>query len=103
MAHYSRRSKNLSDRPKLKIFRSLKHICAIIINENGTVIASETDTGEGGYQGTKTDRAFSVGQTIAKRVQTLNLQNIMFDRSGYKYHGRVKALIEGAKREGLKL
>ena len=79
------------ERPRLNVFRSATNIYAQIIDDvNGVTLASE---------GTKTDAAKQVGVNVAERAKAKGIENVVFDRGGYVYHGRVKALAEGA-REG---
>ncbi|WP_017872962.1 50S ribosomal protein L18 [Candidatus Caldatribacterium saccharofermentans] len=93
-----------ADRPRLSVFRSLKHIYAQIINdeEGRTLVAASSLSPEiRGMQGTKTDIARAVGRLIAQKALEKGITKVVFDRGGYKYHGRVKALAEGAREAGL--
>jgi len=86
------------------VFRSLKHIYAQIINdeEGRTLVAASSLSPEiRGMQGTKTDIARAVGRLIAQKALEKGITKVVFDRGGYKYHGRVKALAEGAREAGL--
>ena len=90
--------------PRLCVFRSNKHIYAQLIDDTqGKTLLSASDL-EIKFKGkkTKTEKAFEVGKLIAKKAQEKKIQKIVFDRGGYKYHGRVKALAEGAREGGLK-
>ena len=88
------------DRPRLFVSRSNKHISASLINdEAGKTLAYTKDID---LKGTKTERALKVGEAIAKEAQTKKIDKVVFDRGGYKYHGRVKALAEAARKSGLK-
>lgn len=97
-----------SERPRLCVFRSLKHICAQVINDeigHTCCSASSFDPEirklrEGK---TKQEIAYEVGKLLARRALDLGIEKVVFDRGGYKYHGRVKALAEGAREGGLKL
>lgn len=82
--------------PRLYVFRSNKYLYAQIIDdETGRVIV--------GNSGKKTVKdSFSIGETIAKRAADSGIEKVIFDRGGYKYHGRIKALADGARRAGLK-
>jgi len=97
--------KGVATKPRLSIFRSNKAIyCQLIDDSNGTTITSASsaeDTIE--KSGNKVDQAKAVGQLIADRAKAANIDHVLFDRSGYLYHGRVKALAEGARENGLKL
>lgn len=109
-------------RPRLCVFRSNKHIYAQLINDQkNKVLVSESDlklkikkvktdkkTGESKEK--KKEKAFSprlqlafeIGKSIAKKAKALKITSVVFDRGGYKYHGKIKALAEGAREEGLK-
>jgi large subunit ribosomal protein L18 len=90
--------------PRLCVYRSNKEIyCQLVDDVNGRTLVSassrEKDIVSGG---TKSDTAKLVGQSIARKAQELSIKNVVFDRGGYLYHGRVKALAEGARENGLK-
>jgi large subunit ribosomal protein L18 len=86
--------------PRLQVFRSIKHIYAQVIDdEAGKVIMGVRDEG---IKGKKQEVAGKVGELIAKKALDKKIEKIVFDRGGYKYHGRVKALAEGARKAGLK-
>ncbi len=93
-------------RPRLNVFRSSAHIYAQIIDdsEGHTLVAassvedavtSETDGA------TKTERAKAVGKVVGDRAKAAGIETVVFDRGGFKYHGRVKALADGAREAGL--
>lgn len=87
-------------RPRLCVFRSNKHTYAQLIDdENNKVIASASDAGV--KKGKKLDKAQKVGELIAKIAEEKKIKKVVFDRAGYKYHGRVKALAEAAREKGL--
>jgi large subunit ribosomal protein L18 len=89
----------------MSVFRSNKEIYVQLVNdlEGSTVLAaSSADKGIADEQGTKTEIANKVGKLIAERAKEAGIDNVVFDRNGYLYHGRVKALAEGAREEGLK-
>ncbi len=92
-------------RPRLNVFRSLNHIYAQIIDDSqGTtlVAASTNEPGlRGKLSGSKTERARVVGKAVAERARAKGVQAVVFDRSGYLYHGRVKALADAAREAGL--
>jgi large subunit ribosomal protein L18 len=95
-----------SERPRLNVFRSLKHIYAQIIDDDKghTLVAASTLDPElrGKPCGlTKTEQAKSVGKLLAERALARGVKQVVFDRGGYKYHGRVKALAEGSREAGL--
>ena len=88
-----------SDRPRLVVFRSLKHITAQLVDDGARrTLVTITDQG---LTGTKTQRATEVGKKVAARAKESGLSKIVFDRAGYRYHGRVKALADGAREGGL--
>ncbi len=93
----------LPDRPRLSVFRSNRHIYAQVIddvNEVTLVAASSLDADVDGEL-TGTDQAARVGELIGKRALEAGIEQVVFDRAGYKYHGRIKALAEAAREEGL--
>src|SRR5271169_3771222 len=95
-----------SDRPRLCVFRSLEHIYAQIIDDGrGATLAQastlDADLKSQSSEHKKMDQAELVGKTIAKRAQDVGVKAVVFDRGGYKYHGRVKALAEAARAAGL--
>jgi len=90
------------NRPRLSVFRSNKNIyCQLVDDLNGITLA-HADGSKIDVKGTKTDLAAAVGKDIADKAMKLNIDNVVFDRSGYLYHGRVKALADGAREGGLK-
>ncbi len=90
-----------SDRPRLSVFRSGKHIYAQVIEPNtGNTIASASDL-DVKTKGTKTEAAFAVGKQIAEKALAKGVTEAVFDRGSYKYHGRVKAVCEGARQAKL--
>jgi len=92
-------------RPRISVFRSAKHIYVQAIDDSlGTTLATVSTLSDGlkGVEGTKTDEAKAVGAAIAKVLKEKGIEQVVFDRNGYLYHGRVKALAEGAREAGLK-
>lgn len=90
-------------RPLLTVFRSNKHIYAQIIAEDKkTTLASANDLSVKQAKKNKTEIAKEVGKLIGQRAQEKQISVVTFMRSGYKYHGRVKALAEGSRNAGLK-
>lgn len=92
------------ERPRLSVFRSNKEIYAQLIDDvSGVTLAAASSKDEAiDGKGTKTDRASAVGKALAQRVEKTQIEAVVFDRNGYLYHGRVKALAEGARAGGLK-
>ena len=92
------------ERPRLVVFRSLKHISAELVNDDlGVTILGVTDTSEGiAIEGTgKVARAKPVGKLVAERAKAAGFSSVVFDRAGYRYHGRVQAVADGARAGGL--
>lgn len=90
-----------TDRPRLAVFRSASHIYAQLINdESGTTIA-QASSRELKDKAAKTDKSAAVGKLIADKAKEKGITQVVFDRGGYRYHGRVKALAEGAREAGL--
>ena len=88
-----------SERPRLVIYRSLKHIYAQLVDDvSQRTLMTVTDSG---LEGTKTARSAEVGKRIAEKAKEAGVTRVVFDRGGYKYHGRVKAVADGAREGGL--
>jgi large subunit ribosomal protein L18 len=106
--HRSLRKKvtGTSDRPRLCVFRSARHIYAQVVDDTRrvTIVASSSLDKEmkdhAGYPG-NVEAAKKVGEIISKRAQEKGIKQVVFDRGGYLYHGRVKALADGAREAGL--
>lgn len=89
--------------PRLCVYRSNKHIHAQIINDdNGTTLVSSSSTTLKLANGSNIEAAKAVGADIAKKALENKIESVVFDRSGYVYHGRVQALAEAAREAGLK-
>ena len=89
-------------RPRLCVFRSSKGIYAQVIDDDrGVTLASASTLHLGGDAGTKSERAAEVGKLVAQRAREAGIAAVIFDRGGYLYHGRVKALADGAREGGL--
>ena len=92
------------ERPRLNVFRSEHHIYAQIIDDvNGVTLASAS-TVEKNFEGigSNCEAATKIGKTVAERAIQKGIEQVVFDRGGYVYHGRIKALAEGAREGGLK-
>lgn len=94
------------ERPRLSVFRSLGHIYAQVIDDrSGRTLAAasslEPDLRAAASEESKVQVARAVGQRIAERAREKGISQVVFDRGGYLYHGRVKALAEGAREGGL--
>ncbi len=95
-----------ADRPRLSVFRSAAHIYAQIINdiEGNTLVAASTLDSEftaTGKKGGDREAAVIVGKMIGKRALDKGIAKVVFDRNGFLYHGRIKALSDGARETGL--
>ena len=92
------------ERPRLNVYRSTKHIYAQIIDDvNGVTLASASSTDKGfAGNGGNVEGARKVGAKIAENALAKGISEVVFDRGGYLYHGRVKELAEGARENGLK-
>ena len=90
-------------RPRLVVFRSNKHIYAQIINdEQANTLVSFSSQNMEGETKLNLETAKNVGKMIAQKALSQNINTVVFDRNGYYYHGRVQALADGAREEGLK-
>ncbi len=99
--------KGTTSRPRLCVFRSLNHIYAQVIDDLGGQTLASASTLDPEIKSMvngkkKTAQSELVGSLVAKRALSQGIKQVAFDRGGYKYHGRVKALAEAARREGLK-
>jgi large subunit ribosomal protein L18 len=87
------------ERPRLVVFRSLKHIYAQLVDDTtGRTLLTVTDAG---FEGKKSEKSAEVGKLLASRAKESGVTRVVFDRAGYKYHGRVKAVADGAREGGL--
>lgn len=90
------------DRPRLNVFRSAQHTYAQVIDDAaGHTLASAGTLELSSQAFAKTNAAREVGKLVAERAQAVGVTKVVFDRGGYQYHGRVKALAEAAREEGL--
>jgi large subunit ribosomal protein L18 len=93
-----------ADRPRLAVFRSLNHIYAQVIDDSAGTTLAAASTREASFKGsaqTKVEEAKVVGRLVAERARTAGVEKVVFDRSGFKYHGRVKGLADAAREAGL--
>ncbi len=95
------------ERPRLNVFRSNTHIYAQVIDDTRGHTLASASTLDAGLRGqlaenTKKDEAKLVGQLIAERAIAAGVGQVVFDRGGYRYHGRIQALADGAREAGLK-
>jgi large subunit ribosomal protein L18 len=104
-----RKVSGTAERPRLAVYRSNRHIYAQLIDDvAGRTLVSASDAeagagGAGGAGGAKTGTAKAVGALIAQRAKEAGIERAVFDRGGRLYHGRVAALAEGAREEGLSI
>lgn len=93
-----------AERPRLNVYRSNKHIYAQVINDLDQVTLASASTKDPEFtldSGANVDAAKAVGELVAKRAKEKGVETVVFDRGGYLYHGRVKALAEAARENGL--
>lgn len=99
------KSKILGSRPRLSVFRSNKYIYAQIIDDKKgktlVAVSEKNLSGGGEKKETKIEKAQKLGRLLAKKALDEKIKAVTFDRGGYRYHGRVRALAEGAREEGL--
>ncbi len=97
-----RRVRGTEQRPRLAVFRSVKHIYAQVIDDvQGHTLVSAASTQEMKTGGGNLSGAKAIGKLVAERAQDKGIKAVVFDRGGYLYHGRVKALAEAARAAGL--
>ncbi len=91
------------DRPRLCVFRSANHTYAQLIDdESGKVLVSASDVKTKSKQGNKVSHSMEVGKLIAKEALLKKIEKVVFDRGGFVFHGRIKAVADGAREGGLK-
>ena len=103
-ARVRRRIHGTAERPRLAVFRSNKHISAQLIDDDAGRTLAAASTVEGDLrasQGANVEAAAKVGGLIASRAKSAGITTVVFDRGGYAYHGRVAALAQAARAEGL--
>jgi len=94
----------LAERPRLVVSKSAKHISAQVIDDTQgrtLVSASTMESDLRTASGDKSDKAKQVGELVAERAKAAGIENVVFDRAGHKYHGRIAALADGARSGGL--
>ncbi len=100
--------KGTTARPRLNVFRSSAHIyCQVIDDVRGHTLVAASDLEDevrekAGEDAVKVDRARAVGEVIAERAKAAGIDSVVFDRGGFLYHGRIKAVADGAREGGLK-
>jgi large subunit ribosomal protein L18 len=101
-----KRVRGTAARPRLVVFRSSKHMYAQVVDDDkGVTLVGAADTSEGiQVEGSgKTAKSHALGRLIAARAKEKGIAKVVFDRGGYQYHGRVKAVADGARKGGLEL
>ena len=93
--------KGTPEQPRLCVFRSLKAIYAQVIDDSEGKTLVAASSAETSAEGPKTSASAAVGKLLAERAAAQGITRVVFDRGGYKYHGRVKALADGAREGGL--
>ena len=99
-----RRLAGSAERPRLVVFRSLKHIYAQLVNDDlGVTLLGVSDVSEGiqAEGAGKVVRGKAVGKLLAEKAKVAGVTRVVFDRAGYRYHGRVQAVADGAREGGL--
>jgi large subunit ribosomal protein L18 len=91
--------KGTLERPRLVVFRSDKHIYAQLVND--TAQRTIVTVSDQGMSGKKSEKSVEVGKKIAEKAKAAGISKVVFDRAGYQYHGRVKAVADGAREGGL--
>lgn len=92
-----------AEKPRLSVYKSNKEIYAQLIDDaEGKTLAAASSRDKEIANGTKSEVATSVGKLIAERAKAAGIETVVFDRNGYEYHGRIKAIAEGAREGGLK-
>ena len=92
-----------SERPRLSVFRSNKGIYAQVIDDlsGKTIVSASSLSKEFTAEGSKSDQSVAVGKLVAEKAIAAGIKEVVFDRNGYLYHGRIKSLAEGAREGGL--
>lgn len=92
-----------AEKPRLSIFRSSRHMYAQIIDDTkGVTLVSASTLDVEGLKGSNKSTAAAIGKEIAKRALAKKIEEVVFDRNGYLFHGRIKSLADGAREAGLK-
>jgi large subunit ribosomal protein L18 len=98
-----RKVRGTAERPRLAVFKSLRYVYAQLIDDTArkTIVGVSSLKGSLNVSGRGMEQAKAVGKAIAGKARELGIKDVVFDRSGYIYHGKVKALAEAAREEGL--
>jgi large subunit ribosomal protein L18 len=98
-----RKLRGTAERPRLAVFRSVAHIYVQVIDDNAgaTLVSASTVDKDGKTNGGNVAAATAIGKLVAERAKEKGIQKVVFDRGGYQYHGRIKALADAARTAGL--
>jgi large subunit ribosomal protein L18 len=98
-----RKLRGTAERPRLAVFRSVAHIYAQVIDDNAgtTLVSASTVDKSGKTKGGNVAAAQAIGKLVAERAKDKGIKSVVFDRGGYQYHGRIKALADAARGAGL--
>ena len=96
--------KGTAECPRVSVFKSNQHVFAQVIDDvaGKTLFSSKISGGKSKTKGTKTEKARAVGEMLAQKAKAMGIAEIIFDRGGFKYHGRIKALADGLRNGGVK-
>src|SRR5215207_8598296 len=94
-----KRISGTAERPRLVVFRSLKHIYAQLVDDTASHTLAQVS--DHNLTGKKSEKSTEVGKLIAQKAKDAGVSRVVFDRAGYRYHGRVKAVADGAREGGL--
>lgn len=94
-----------AERPRISVFKSNRHISVQFIDDNShkTLLSGKAVSAKGKSKGSKTDKATEMGKMLAEKAKAAGIKEAVFDRGGFKFHGRVKAVAEGLRAGGLKV
>lgn len=95
--------KGTDKRPRLVVYKSLKYTYAQLIDDDSRKVLMSVSDAKIKVKGTKSEKAKKLGTELAEKAKEKKIEAVVFDRNGYKYHGRVKAVADGAREGGLKL
>ncbi|HEX3742853.1 MAG TPA: 50S ribosomal protein L18 [Bryobacteraceae bacterium] len=98
-----RKLRGTAERPRLAVFRSVAHIYVQVIDDNAgaTLVSASTVDKSGKTKGGNVAAAQAIGKLVAERAKDKGIKSVVFDRGGYQYHGRIKALADAARGAGL--
>ena len=97
--------KGTSERPRVSVFKSNKHVFVQFIDDEAgkTVLSSKVVANKKSkIRGTKTDKATKIGEMLAEKAKEAGIKEVVFDRGGFEYHGRIKAVADGLRKGGIK-